>query len=114
MQLTIDIPDEQARKLGMAREDLEQLLARLLGQLPRLSFADEIVEFQGRGPQPSEIVDFHASDESQLRIRELLDKNREGTLKTEERAELDAVESLNHLFALIKARAWRHLQSCCS
>lgn len=109
MQLTIEIPDEQVRTLGMAREELEQWLARLLKQLPRLSFVDEVIDFLGRGPQPREIVAFHASEQSQNRVRALLDKNRAGTLTPEEQSELDAVESLNHVFALIKARAWQHL-----
>ncbi len=109
MRLTIDIPDEQARKLGMPREDLEDLLGGLVKQLPRLTFVDEIVDFLGRGPHPQEIVAFHASQESQDRIRRLLEKNRAGTLTSEEQAELDAIESLNHLFALIKARALRHI-----
>jgi hypothetical protein len=109
MQLTIQIPDEQARKLGMAQGELEQLLARLLNQLPRLTLVEEIIEFLGRGPHPREIVAFHASEQSQQRIRELLDRNRAGTLAPEEEAELDAIESLNHLFALIKARAWQHV-----
>lgn len=109
MQLTIDIPDEQARSLGMAPEELERLLVRLLKHLPRPSFVEEIIDFLGQGPRPKEIVAFHASEESQKRVRELLDKNREGTLTSEEQAELDATETLNHLFALIKARAWQHL-----
>src|SRR5438105_3643630 len=109
MQLTIDIPDEQVRKLGMAQQELEQLLARLLAQLPRLTFVDEIIDFLGRGPHPQEIVAFHASEDSQGRVRQLLEKNRGGTLTAEEEAELDTIESLNHLFALIKARAWQHL-----
>jgi hypothetical protein len=109
MQLTIEIPDEQARQLGMGREGLEKLIVRLLRQIPSFSFVEEIIEFLGRGPQPEEIVAFHASDKSQERVRELLDKNRAGTLTPEEVAELDAIESLNHLFALIKARAWQHL-----
>lgn len=109
MQVTIEIPDEQARHLGMGRESLEKLLARLVKQLPNLSFVDELVEFLGRGPQPDEIVAFHASEQSQQRIRELLDRSREGLLSPEEKIELDSIESLNHLFALIKARAWQHL-----
>ncbi len=111
MQLTIEIPDEQARQMGMGREDLEQLLSRLLQQLPKLTFVDELIDFLGRGPHPEEIVAFHASEGSQKRVRQLLEKNRAGTLTPGEEAELDAIESLNHIFALIKARAWRHLSA---
>ncbi len=109
MQLTIEIPDEQARSLGMPRQELEQWLGEVLKQVPRVAFADEILDFLCRGPRPEEIVAFHASEQSQKRVRELLDRNRAGTLTREEQAELDTVEALNHLFALVKARAWRQL-----
>ncbi len=109
MQLTIEIPDEQVQQLGLDREGLEQLLARLVKQLPRLTFVEELTDFLGRGPRPQEIVEFHASEKSQDRVRQLLDKNRAGRLTPEEEAELGAVESINHLFALIKARAWQHV-----
>jgi hypothetical protein len=105
MQLTIEIPDEQARRLGMDREGLEEMIARLVRQMPKLAFVEEIIEFLGQGPQPEEIVAFRASEESQERVRQLLDKNRADALTAEEDAELNAMESLNHLFALIKARA---------
>ena len=94
---------------AMDREGLERLIARVLKQMPKLAFVDEIIEFLGRGPQPEEIVAFHSSEKSQERIRELLDKNRAGTLTGDEEGELDLMESLNHLFALVKARAWQHL-----
>ncbi len=109
MQLTIEIPDEQARRLGLGREGLEKLITRFLDQMPNLPFLEEITEFLGRGPQPEEIVAFHGSDASQRRVRELLEKNRVGALTPDEEAELDGIESVNHLFALIKARAWQHL-----
>lgn len=111
MQLTIEIPDEQARQLGMNREGLEKLMTQLLPRIPNLTFVEEIIEFLGQGPQPEEIVAFHVSEKSQERVRALLDKNRAGNLTPEEEAEMDAMESLNHLFALIKARAWQHLSA---
>jgi hypothetical protein len=109
MVLTIEIPDEQARRLGMDRDGMEQLVSRIIKRAPGLAVVDELVEFLGSGPQPGEIVNFLASENSQSRVRVLLDKNRAGTLSAEEESELNAVESLNHLFALVKARAWRHV-----
>ncbi len=109
MQLTIDIPDRQAQRLGLGREGLERLIGRLLQQMPNLELLEEVTEFLGRGPQPDEIVAFHGSETSRERVRQLLDKSRAGALTAEEEAELDGIESVNHLFALIKARAWRHL-----
>jgi len=111
MQLTIEIPDDQASQLGMDRETMQHLIARIIRQLPELAVVDELIEFLGRGPQPEEIVAFQVSQNSQSRVRDLLEKSRAGTLSQDEASELDAVESLNHLFALIKARAWQHLPS---
>src|SRR5271166_3908631 len=106
MQLTIEIPDDQASRLGMDREGMQHQIARMITQVPKLAMVDELTEFLGRGPQPEEIVAFQVSQNSQGRVRELLDKSRAGTLSEDEEKELNAVESLNHLFALIKARAW--------
>jgi hypothetical protein len=111
MRLTIEIPDDQASRLGMDREGMRHLIARMITQAPKLALVDELIEFLGRGPQPEEIVAFQVSQNSQSRVRDLLDKSRSGTLSTDEESELNAVESLNHLFALIKARAWQHLPS---
>jgi histidyl-tRNA synthetase len=109
VQLTIEIPDEQARLLAVDRERLERLITRMLKQMPKAAFIDEVLEFLARGPQAQEIVDFQASEKSQNRIRQLLDKNRAGILTSEEEAELDTVETLNHFFGLLKARAWQRL-----
>jgi hypothetical protein len=111
MQLTIEIPDDQADRLGMDREGMQRLVARIITQTPKLAVVDELTEFLGRGPQPNEIVAFQVSQNSQSRVRDLLDKSRAGTLSADEERELDAVESLNYLFALIRARAWQHVPS---
>jgi hypothetical protein len=111
MQVTIEIPDEQARRMGMDREGIQQWVSRIVTHAPKLAIEDELIEFLGRGPQPDQIVAFQVSENSQDRVRNLLDKSRAGTLSTEEETELNAVESLNHLFALIKARAWQHVPS---
>lgn len=117
--LTVKLPrslkrkfSERARKSGRTQSDLaREWITQLLPRIPNLTFVEEIIEFLGQGPQPEEIVAFHVSEKSQERVRALLDKNRAGNLTPEEEAEMDAMESLNHLFALIKARAWQHLSA---
>jgi hypothetical protein len=114
MQMTIDIPDDLARELEPKRERLAEILRRGLGELGLLqvgnsALADEVLTFLARGPKPQEIVAFRPSTQSVERIRELLEKNRGGTLTTEEEAEMDYVQSLNHLFSMIKAHARQHL-----
>ena len=97
--------------MGMDREAMQHLIVRMIAQAPKWAEVDELIKFLGRGPLPQEIVAFQVSENSQSRIRDLLDKNRAGILSAEEESELNAVESLNHLFALIKAQAWQHLPS---
>jgi predicted transcriptional regulator len=117
MQMTIEIPDDLARKLEPKRERLAEIIRRGLGELGLLeagvgscALAEEVLAFLSRGPQPQEIVAFRPSRQSVERIRELLDKNREGKLTTEEEAEMDCIQSLNHLFSLIKVHARQHLR----
>jgi len=118
MQMTIEIPDELARQLEPERERLAEIIRRGLGELGMLerglgncALAEEVLAFLARGPQPEEIVAFRPSEKSVERIRDLLEKNREGRLNAEEEAEMDYIQSLNHLFSLVKAHARRRLQA---
>lgn len=111
VQVTIEIPDQLAARLRPERASLAEIIERGLRQLGAESSAlgEEVIAFLARGPHPQEIVSFHPSDASVRRARELLDKNREGSLSPEEQSELDEMSRLNQLFSLIKARARRHL-----
>lgn len=113
VQVTIDIPDELAQRLEPRPEQLAKVIARGLRQDWPENFAlvQEVITFLARGPEPKEIVAFRPSEGSVERVRELLDKNRQGTLTPEEEAEMDGIESLNHLFTLIKAHARLHLRA---
>jgi hypothetical protein len=112
MQVTIEIPDELAERLNQEREQLAKIIARGLRQdwPGNSALTEEVITFLARGPDAEEIVAFRPSEASAERVRELLDKNRQGTLKPAEEEELDRIESLNHLFTLIKAHARLHLQ----
>jgi hypothetical protein len=118
MQITIEIPDDLAQQLEPEREHLVEVLRRGLSQSRSLpiaagncALAEEILVFLARGPHPKEIVAFRPSQKSVDRIRELLEKNRQRTLTTEEEVEMDYIESVNNLYALIKAHARQVLQA---
>lgn len=53
---------------------------------------------------------FKFTDELQLRLEDLLEKNKMGSLTPDEAAELDAVGELDHIFtylnSLLAAQAW--------
>ena len=111
MQVTIELPDELARQLEPERQHLAEIIRRglQLRQPGGLSIVEEVFDFLGRRPSPGEIIAFNPSEKSLQRLRELLDKNRESALTAEEEMELDTLQSLNHLFALIKLQARQQL-----
>jgi hypothetical protein len=53
---------------------------------------------------------YDASDQSQERLRALLDRNRNGLLTEQEKAELEEMSHPAHFFTLIKARAMKALK----
>lgn len=113
MQVTIEIPDDLAERLGPQQGNLLALIERGLRQQwsETSALAQEVVGFLARGPRPGEILAFRPSEQSAQRAGELLEKNRAGSLTADEQAELDEMTSLNHLFSLIKAHARQHLQA---
>jgi hypothetical protein len=113
MQLTIEIPDELARQLELERERIAEVIQRGLAQpiSNDSAVAQEVIQFLGRGPGPSEIIAFRPSADSVRRAEELLEKNRESRLTAQERAEIEEICAWNRLFALIKAQARFNLEA---
>ena len=71
---------------------------------PSASIQDEVLTFLLSSPTPQDVINFHASDAAQSRLRHLLDANRQGTLTDQERAELDEASQINHFMTLLKAK----------
>lgn len=65
----------------------------------------EVLSFLLSSPTPHGIMNFHASDAAQARLRHLLEANRRGTLSVEEKAELEEASQINHFVILLKAEA---------
>ncbi len=70
---------------------------------------DEIVDLFADPAVANRILSFHPSPATQARIEELLEKNRQGQLTSQEQVELDEVERLEHFVRLIKARVRQKL-----
>jgi hypothetical protein len=70
---------------------------------------DELVDLFSDTVVAERILNFHPSPAMQARIEELLEKNRQGNLSSEDQAELDEVERLEHFMRLIKARVRQKL-----
>ena len=107
MQVTIDLPDQLARRLEAQGAKLEEIIERGLQQLGDGTSPHwrEVIEFLASGPRLEEIVAFRPSEAHVKRSRELLYKNRGSQLTEAEEAELDQMEHINHLMTLLKAEA---------
>lgn len=76
----------------------------------RKSF-DEIIDFFARGPSPAEVMAFRPSDETQERVRYLLDRNAADELTGEEAEELECFGEIEHFVQLVKARARAYVEN---
>jgi hypothetical protein len=65
----------------------------------------EVLDFLVTRPTFEQILAFKVSERSQMRLRELLDKNRSMSLTSCEAAELNTNEQLDALMTLLKVRA---------
>jgi hypothetical protein len=66
---------------------------------------DEITDFLASSPAPHEIVAFKPSEALERRALDLLQRNRENHLTTEERAEMEEFMRMDHFMTLLKAKA---------
>ena len=83
----------------------------MLDHAPPTSIQEEVLSFLLSTPTPQRIIDFHASEAAQERLRYLLDANRQGILIDEERAELDEASQMNHFIMLLKAKARQEIKA---
>ena len=65
----------------------------------------EIIDFIAGGTTPESVVDFRPSLEVQLRVAELIEREKGSGLSTEEKAELDHFLELEHILRMAKAKA---------
>lgn len=113
MQVTIELPDNLAERVSAESPRLAELLARALRPKPKgmSALRREVFSFLARGPKPSEIVAFRPSQGAADRMRELLQRNKEGTLTPADEAEMDEIEEIDHMVSLLKAEARKYLQT---
>jgi hypothetical protein len=66
---------------------------------------EEFVTFIASGTTPEQIASYRPSAAQQERAYELLNREKQGELTIEEKAELDTYISLEHILRLAKAKA---------
>lgn len=72
--------------------------------VPIRTVFDVITDFLATEPSPQEIIDYFLPDDLQVRLDELLDKNREGELSPTEHDELERFLSADQMFSLLKTK----------
>ena len=71
----------------------------------RINAYEEVVDFIASGTTPRNVIDFRPSEAAQLRVTELIGKEKKSNITPTERSELDNYMNLEHLMRLAKARA---------
>lgn len=124
-ELTIQVPDELAQRLQPLQNRLPELLKWLVESIPNSDRTErvtvgnvtttppaygEVLDFLMSRPTPEAIAKFKVSEAAQVRLREVLEKNRQGTLDETEVAELDLYEQCDRLMALLKVKVYSELK----
>lgn len=86
VQMTVEVPDEVAATLRSAGPWLPSVLELSLGryQTQAVAVVTEVIEFLSTNPTPTSILDYHVSEQAQLRLRRLLALNEAGLLNEDE------------------------------
>lgn len=66
---------------------------------------EEVIDFIAAGTTPQNVIAFRPSEAAQVRVTDLLSREKEGKLSREEKRELDHYLQIEHLMRLAKARA---------
>lgn len=78
----------------------------MIAPLKATNVYDQFIEYLAQHVSPDEILAFKASDKEQARLEELTEKNKAGTLTTDEATELEQMLDFNRLMTLLKTRAY--------
>jgi hypothetical protein len=65
----------------------------------------DIIDFIAAGTTPEAVVKYRPSAEAQMRVADLVEREKHGGLSTEETAELDHFLELEHILRMAKAKA---------
>lgn len=116
MEITVDVPDDLARRLSSLKDDLPQILESGLRELNastqgEYNGAAEVLEFLARLPSSEEIIALRPSKALQDRVSAMLEKNRAEGLTADEERFWEKYQYLEHLVRLAKAQASLKLKS---
>lgn len=70
---------------------------------------EEVIEFIAAGTSPQNVIAFRPSEGVKERVADLIYREKNFDLSSDEKSELDHYMQLEHLMRLAKARAHKHL-----
>lgn len=116
MLITVDVPNNLGLRLDPFKNQLSDLLELGLREMNTPSESDfhslnEILEFLARLPSPEEIIALRPSETLQQQINDLLAKQHDSGLNSEEERQWQQFEYLEHLVRIAKANALLKLKS---
>jgi len=105
--MTMRVSDNLALKLRRMNKWLPTVLELSLAgfKTPAARTVSELIGFLSKGPTPKQVASYKVSERSQQRLRHLLALNQSSLLSEEEQAELEEIETLEHLVTMLKVRA---------
>lgn len=107
IEMRMSVPDALAPKLKKMNQWLPAVLElSLVGfKTQTAQTTAEVIAFLSKGPTPKQVAAYKVSPRAQARLKRLLALNKSGLLSEEEQAELNELETLEHLLVLLKAQA---------
>lgn len=114
ISLHIEVSETLGQQLQTMQDRLPEILERgmrdlLAEQTSSFHDAAEIIAVLASQPTPEQILDIQPSPALQSRVRELLVRNQQGVLTSQEQAELQQYALLEHLVRMAKAHAYKQL-----
>lgn len=119
--ITLEVPDDLAAQFKLdataIRALLKEAMASKFGKSQPIvngtakPLAAEVISFLSSSPSLERIASYKISAVAQARLEELLEKNREETLTTDETAELDQYLQYRHILILLKSSARRAIKA---
>jgi hypothetical protein len=70
---------------------------------------DEIIDFLASGTTPETLIEFQLSDNVKEHVGDLIFREKNSSLTTDEKSELDQFMMLEHILRMAKARAHKNL-----
>lgn len=106
-EVKMRVPDALAPKLRRMDKWLPTVLELSLAgfKTPAAQTVSELIGFLSKGPTAKRVASYKVSERSQQRLRRLLALNQSGLLSQEEQAELEELETLDHIVAILKIQA---------